>query len=111
MVFWYAVAKTSQAYTVVANPVGDGFLGSSGVFTINPVNSNEPPVVAAEDVEQAVQLKISTLGDPTWFLNQHRLIGGRRADLAVPAMLPVDSPAFLAWRDAPGYRRTWAAYE
>jgi len=35
MAHWYAVAKTSQAYTVVANAVGQGSQGSSGIFTID----------------------------------------------------------------------------
>ena len=39
MCLWYAVAKTGQAYTVVANAVGGGALGSSGVFTLNPVDA------------------------------------------------------------------------
>ncbi|ULE35336.1 nitrilase-related carbon-nitrogen hydrolase [Mycobacterium sp. IDR2000157661] len=109
MCMWYAVAKTSQAYTVVANPVGSGTLGSSGVFTINPVNA-EPPVVGSVDNAEAVSMSITTLGDADWWLDQRRLIAGRRADLAVPLMLPDDSPAFTAWRESPGYDLTWSAY-
>lgn len=109
MCMWYAVAKTTQAYTVVANPVGSGTLGSSGVFTINPVNA-EPPLVASIDNAEAVSRSITTRGDSDWWLDQRRLIAGRRADLAVPLMLPDDSPAFTAWRAAPGYNLTWTAY-
>lgn len=111
MVMWYAIAKTAQAYTVVANAVGDGSQGSSGIFTINPVDSDEPPVVASTDAEQAVSTVITTLGDPGWFMSQARLIGGRRPDLAVPAMLPTDSTAFRTWRDAAGWDTSgWTAY-
>jgi predicted amidohydrolase len=110
MCLWYAVAKTSQAYTVVANPVGGGAQGSSGVFTINPVDA-ESPVVASTDSEEAVSLKVRTLGDPGWWMDQRRLVAGRRADLAVPATLPTDSDAFRSWRENPGWDTSgWTAY-
>ena len=111
MVFWYAIAKTTQAYTIVANACGEQYRGSSGIFTINPVDSHEPPVIAAQDTDGVTRATITTLGSPTWFMNQHRLIGGRRPDLAVPAMLPADSPAFLAWQAGSGYDvGAWQAY-
>ncbi|MFM7146567.1 MAG: carbon-nitrogen hydrolase family protein, partial [Actinomycetales bacterium] len=111
MCLWYAIAKTSQAYTIVANAVDDGAQGSSGIFTLNPVDSTEPPVVAPVDTATAVTTEITTLGDPSWWMNQHRLIGGRRPDLAVPVMLPIDSPAFQTWQSKPGWNSTgWSAY-
>jgi hypothetical protein len=109
MCLWYAVAKTSQAYTVVANAVGSGTRGSSGVFTINPVDA-EAPVVASVDDAEAVSLGITTRGHPEWWLDQQRLIAGRRTDLVVPLMLPTDSSAFTAWRDSQGYDLSWTAY-
>jgi len=109
MCLWYAVAKTSQAYTVVANAVGSESQGSSGVFTINPVNA-EAPVVASVDNAEAVSLGITTRGDPGWWMDQQRLIAGRRTDLVVPLMLPTDSPAFTAWRNSHGYDLSWTAY-
>lgn len=112
MCLWYAIAKTSQAYTVVANSIGNGALGSSGVFSINPVDSNEPPVVGSDSAEDAVAASFVTLGDPEWWLNQQRMLSGRRVDLTAPAVFPMDSAAFTAWRDAPGYRLdSWAAYD
>lgn len=111
MCFWYAIAKTAQAYTVVANAVDDGFVGSSGVFTINPVDSDEPPVVAGVDSTEVVSLKIDTLGKPNWWMNQSRLIGGRRADLAVPLVLDTDSQAFAKWKSNPGFDQSgWTSY-
>jgi predicted amidohydrolase len=111
MTLWYAIAKTTQAYTVVANPVGGSHQGSSGIFSINPVDSDVPPIVGSLDRPEAVRTTITTLGDPRWFMDQHRLIGGRRPDLAVPLMLSVGSTAFVGWRDAPGYDITaWSAY-
>lgn len=110
MCLWYAVAKTSQAYTVVANSVGAGAQGASGVFTINPVNV-EPPVIASVDEAEAVSLAVTTRGDPNWWMDQQRLIAGRRADLAVPLMLPTDSEAFTRWRANPGWDQSgWTAY-
>ncbi|MCX6494309.1 MAG: hypothetical protein NTY82_00830 [Actinobacteria bacterium] len=108
--YWYSVAKTSQAYTVVANAVGEGRQGSSGVFTINPVDAF-PPVVASTDGAQSVTLTVDSLGAPDWWMNQAKLVGGRRADLAVPLRLPMDSPEFRAWKKAPGFDCSpWTAF-
>ena len=111
MVHWYAIAKTSQAYTVVANAIGDGCRGSSGIFTIDPVDSDEPPVVGSVDREEVVSSRFRTLADASSWISQERLIGGRRADLAVPLVLATGSPAFRSWRDSPGYDiGGWSAY-
>lgn len=111
MAHWYAVAKTSQAYTVVANAVGQGSQGSSGIFTIDPVDSDEPPVVGSIDGTEIVSMRFRTLADPTSWMSQDRLIGGRRADLAVPLVLDPSSAQFAQWRDAPGYDLgSWSAY-
>jgi predicted amidohydrolase len=110
MCLWYAVAKTSQAYTVVANSVGSGSGGSSGVFTINPVDA-EAPVVASVDGAEGVGLAITTRGNTDWWMDQQRLIAGRRTDLVAPLMLPADSSVFTGWRDSKGYDLSgWTAY-
>ena len=109
---WYATAKLTQAYTVVANAVDDGCQGSSGIFSINPVDSDDPPVVGGTDTPEIVRTTVATLGDPGWWMNQSRLIGGRRADLAVPLMFDPNSAAFQAWRNAPGFDiNAWSAYD
>lgn len=111
MAHWYAVAKTTQSYTVVANAIDDGCRGSSGIFTIDPVDSLEVPVVGSVEDPEVVSLSLRTLGDPTYWMDQERLVGGRRADLAVPLVLDPSSPEFIAWRDAPGYDMSaWTAY-
>ena len=80
------------------------------MFTINPVDA-QPPSVASVDDARAVSLDITTRGNPDWWMDQRRLIAGRRADLAVPLVLADDSPAFTTWRDGPGYDVSgWTAY-
>ena len=111
MVFWYYIAKCMQAFTVVANPVGAGFRGSSGVFTTVPV-TGDADTVASVDNAELVTASFRTLGSPTLWINQQILIDMRRADLVVPLTLPTDSPAFTRWRDAPGFDiGAWSAYE
>lgn len=110
MCLWYAVAKTGQAYTVVANAAGGGALGSSGVFTLNPVDA-EAPVVAPVDQAVSVSLDVTTRGSPDWWLDQQRLIAGRRTDLVAPLTSAADSAAFKRWRDSRGYDLSgWTAY-
>ena len=111
MAHWYAIAKTSQAYTVVANSVGEGCQGSSGIFTIDPVDSDEPPVVGSIDGTEVVSMQFRTLAEPTSWMSQERLVGGRRADLAVPVVLDPASPEFAQWRNSSGYDMgSWSAY-
>ena len=110
MIFWYAAAKTTQAYTVVANAVGNGCMGSSGVFAINPIDSLEIPEVGSTDQEEVVSLAFTTLGNAYW-MNQDKLVGGRRADLAAPLVFPLQSTAIEKWRAASGFDvNAWAAY-
>jgi len=109
MIFWYAIAKSMQAYTIVANSVGGDFQGSSGIFTLNPVNT-DAPVVGSNSGTEVVSMDFSTLGPKLSWINQDYLIIGRRTDLFVPLTLPTSSAAFTTWRDAPGFRMTWAAY-
>jgi predicted amidohydrolase len=103
MALWYAIAKTAQAHTLVANFVGDGFLGSSGHFTLNPVDVNDPPVTASTDTEEALAVDFTTLADPHWWLSQQNLITGRRVDLLAPLTFPLDSEVFQKWKSSPGF--------
>lgn len=90
MIYWYAIAKTAQSYTIAANFVGgpNQYRGSSGLYSLNPVMGHYPPFLASSDKEEAFQINFSTLGKEDWWMNQQKLIGGRRADLAVPLTLP-----------------------
>jgi predicted amidohydrolase len=103
MALWYAIAKTAQAHTLVANFVGDGFLGSSGHFPLNPVDVNDPPVTASTDTEEALAVDFTTLADPHWWLSQQNLITGRRVDLLAPLTFPLDSEVFQKWKSSPGF--------
>jgi predicted amidohydrolase len=110
MNFWYSIAKLSQCYTVVANAVGDGAQGSSGVFTLNPVD-REAPQVASVDASTTVSLAVTTTGDPTWWMNQEKLVAGRRVDLVTPLVLDPTSPAFTSWKKSSGYNTSgWTSY-
>jgi predicted amidohydrolase len=110
MNFWYSIAKLSQCYTVVANAVGDGAQGSSGVFTLNPVD-REAPQVASVDASTTVSLAVTTTGDPTWWMNQEKLVAGRRVDLVTPLVLDPTSPAFKTWKKSSGYNTSgWTSY-
>ena len=111
MIFWYAAAKTAQAYTIIANAVDNGCMGSSGIFTINPIDSLEIPMIGSVDQSEIVTLAFTTLGQNNW-MNQTKLVGGRRADLAAPLTFPLHSKALAAWRAAPGFHiDAWAAYK
>jgi predicted amidohydrolase len=110
MIYWYAIAKCMQAYTVVANPVGGTCLGSSGIFTLDPV-TGKSATVGSQNGTEVVSADFTTLGTKLSWLNQQVLIDQRRADLAVPMTLPTDSAAFTRWRDAPGFDiGAWASY-
>ncbi|HRJ72312.1 MAG TPA: nitrilase-related carbon-nitrogen hydrolase [Terrimicrobiaceae bacterium] len=111
MKLWYAIAKTAQAYTVVANTVGGDFRGSSGLFTLNPVDAKDPAIVAGPDAEQALSVSFTTLADPSWWMSQQNLIAGRRVDLCAPLTFPTHSEAFKKWQSAPGFDLSiWADF-
>lgn len=103
MKFWYSIAKTAQAYTLAANYVGGAYKGSSGLFTLNPVDANDPAIVASAEKEEAMTVNFTTLADPAWWMSQQKLIGGRRVDLCAPLTFPTDSEAFKKWQSTPGF--------
>jgi len=112
MAFWYAIAKTAQAYTVVANYVGGEFRGSSGLFTLNPVDAANPPVTASTEQEEALAVNFTTLADPDWWMSQQNLIVGRRVNLLAPLTFPTDSAVFKQWQATPGFDLSlWAQFQ
>jgi hypothetical protein len=55
--------------------------------------------------------KALTLGNTYW-MNQSKLIAGRRADLASPLVFPAQSKALQQWRNAHGFDvDAWSAYK
>lgn len=110
MKLWYSVAKNAQAYTLAANYAGGDYRGASGLFTLNPVDANDPPVVAG-DQEQCLAVQFTTLADPGWWMSQQSLVGGRRVDLCAPLTFPLGSEAFKTWKSAPGFDLSiWANF-
>lgn len=103
MALWYGMAKSTQAYTLVANFSGGDYLGSSGLFTLNPVDAPDPPVTAPKDAETALAVEFTTQAEPEWWMSQQKLVTGRRVDLCAPLTLAMDSEAFRQWRDTPGF--------
>ncbi|HVE17038.1 MAG TPA: nitrilase-related carbon-nitrogen hydrolase [Chthoniobacterales bacterium] len=103
MKFWYSIAKTAQAFTLAANYAGAGYLGASGLFTLNPVDADDAAVVASTEKEEALAVDFTTLADPAWWMSQQKLIAGRRVDLCAPLTFPTDSAAFKKWQSKPGF--------
>lgn len=113
MIYWHAIARTAQAFTLCANFVGGtaGFKGSSGMFTLDPVEGYVPSCVASEDREELLLAPFDTLGRDDWWMNQGRLIAGRNVSVVPPLMLPLESKAFQEWRERPGFDFTvWAPF-
>ena len=75
----------------VAYQVGDGYRGSSGIFTTEPVTGVADSVVAADGTE-VVSTSFRTKGSAESWINHQVLVDMRRADLVVPVTRPVDSP-------------------
>ena len=112
MALWYAIAKTAQAHTIVANFVGGKYRGSSGHFTLNPVDADDPPVTASTDKEEALAVDFTTLADPGWWMSQQKLIVGRRVDLLAPLTFPLESEIFQKWKSTPGFDLSlWAPFQ
>jgi predicted amidohydrolase len=86
-VIWYAIAKSAQAYLLAANFVKTEhrFLGSSGLYSLDPVNGYYPPVVASRDREEGLIVNFQTIAPATWWTSQQYIIDGRRPELT-PAL-------------------------
>jgi predicted amidohydrolase len=114
MVYWQAVARTAQVYTLAANYVGGaaGYKGSSGLFSLDPVEGYVPPRVASEGREELFLAAFETLGRDDWWMNQSRLIVGRNVSIIPPLTFPLESKAFQEWRRWPGFDFTiWAPFQ
>lgn len=100
MFIWYDIAKYAQAYTLVANYTGGAQkdLGSSGVYSLAPVEGLYPPQLASPINQEAYLASFETLGSSDWWINQNDYIIGRRAELITPALMPMNSSCFKEWQ-------------
>jgi len=100
MFMWFDVAVFSQTKTLVANYVGgpENDLGSSGLYSNDPVQGHFPPILADDKTPQAFQVDFATLDDATQWMNQWDYIIGRRPELITPEIMPMDSIYFHRWQ-------------
>ena len=77
-------------------------MGPRGFFAFNSIDSLEIPQVASLNQGEFVSLEFNTLGNTYW-MNQDKLIGGRRTDLAAPLVFLLKSVALEKWRKLPGF--------
>src|SRR5271157_1149255 len=114
MIYWHAIARTAQAYTLAANYVGGagGYKGSSGLFSLDPVEGYVPARVASQGREELFLGSFETLGREDWWMNQRRLIIGRNVSVIPPLTFPLNSNAFHEWQRRPGFDFTvWAPFQ
>lgn len=104
-VIWYATAKNAQAYLLAANFVNTdkNFLGSSGLYSLDPTNGYYPPAVASGDREEVLSVNFQTIAPTTWWTSQQYIIDGRRPELYIPLVLNPDEPCFQSWRESADY--------
>ncbi|MEH6546995.1 MAG: nitrilase-related carbon-nitrogen hydrolase [Sneathiella sp.] len=104
-VIWYATAKNTQAYLMAANFVNTDqeFLGSSGLYSLDPTNGYYPPVVASRDHEEVLAVNFQTIAPETWWTSQQFIIDGRRPELYVPLVLDPAEKCFQNWQESSGY--------
>jgi predicted amidohydrolase len=104
-VIWYAIAKSAQAYLLVANFVKteQKFLGSSGLYSLDPTNGYYPPVVASRDREEVLIVNFQTIAPATWWTSQQYIIDGRRPELYIPLVLNPKGSCFKSWRESTTY--------
>lgn len=85
MCIWDSIAMSAQAYTVVSNYIGteDNYLGTSSLYTLDPLYGLDQPVAASKDKEEVLVADFSTLQSAWWF-NQEKLILSRRTHFYEP---------------------------
>ncbi|USG60367.1 hypothetical protein NBZ79_14440 [Sneathiella marina] len=104
-VIWYATAKNAQAYLMAANFVktDQEFLGSSGLYSLDPTNGYYPPVVASRDQEEVLAVNFQTIAPKTWWTSQQFIIDGRRPELYIPLVLNPTQKCFQRWQESTDY--------
>ncbi|MED1469237.1 nitrilase-related carbon-nitrogen hydrolase [Bacillus salipaludis] len=79
MTTWDAIARFSQAQTLVANFTGTslGCKGGSALYTLDPIYGGDLPKVASPDREEVLIVPLSQNTDNWWF-DQRKLLLTRR---------------------------------
>jgi hypothetical protein len=101
MFMWYNIAKFSQAITLVANyrySANPDFI-RSGVYSLVPELGYSPPNIAS-DKEIAFSAIFTTHENQNLWIDQQKLVVGRRYDLATPLTLDMQSACFNEWRNS-----------
>ncbi|MEW9673802.1 nitrilase-related carbon-nitrogen hydrolase [Ammoniphilus sp. 3BR4] len=80
---WNAVAMGAQAYTIIANYVGCGCLGGSGLYTLDPLYGLDKTRITSMDQEEGQVFRFTTVPSEWWF-NQEKLILSRRTHFYKP---------------------------
>lgn len=98
MFMWYDIAKYAQADTLVANYINgvDGDIGQSAAYSTVPEDGYYAPQISP-NIENAFLVNFTTNANPTLWQTQQNLVSGRRADLAVPLTLDMQSKCFKEW--------------
>jgi predicted amidohydrolase len=79
MTTWDAIARFSQAKTLIANFTGTGlgFRGGSALYTLDPIYGGDTPIVASSDQEEVLIVPI-TKTNHNWWFDQEKLLLSRR---------------------------------
>ncbi len=84
---WDALARFSQATTVVANWSGEPFFGASGIYGIDPIYGLDKTNTATGHAPAVVSERVDLRKRKTWWFNQQHLITLRRPELYTPLFL------------------------
>lgn len=99
MYMWFDIAKYSQAFTLVANYLpkeANGF-NASALYSLVPEEGYYPPNIAPMK-ELAHQVLFQTHMEKNLWIDQQKLVVGRRYDLAAPLTLDAQSACFKEWK-------------
>jgi predicted amidohydrolase len=88
MTTWDAIARFTQAKTLIANFTGTcfGFSGGSALYTLDPIYGGEIPIVASSDREEVLIVPLSKPNENWWF-DQQKLLLTRRIHHYRPLIL------------------------
>ncbi|MGG1573196.1 nitrilase-related carbon-nitrogen hydrolase [Fictibacillus sp. NRS-1165] len=79
MTTWDAIARFSQAKTLIANFTGTslGYKGGSALYTLDPIYGGDTPIVASSNKEEVLIVPL-TMTNHNWWFDQRKLLLTRR---------------------------------